>query len=185
MPLMGLKDKQLADGEEIVLNIRTHWKALAEPVALAIFLLAVLWAAWWFTRDLSFGGWITLVVAVLAAGVACFFVLIPILRWTTERYTITTRRISHRTGILTKVGRDIPLHRINDIAIEKGVLDRMLGCGTLIVSDATDKAGMELHDVPGVEAVHVQLQNLLYSRDDGSDDGEWPPNEPQRPRGRR
>lgn len=181
---MGLKDNQLADGEEIVLSIRTHWKALAEPVALGIFLLAVVWAGWWFTRDLSYGTWITLALVVLAAGIALFFVVIPILRWTTERYTITTRRISHRTGILTKVGRDIPLHRVNDIGIEKGLLDRILGCGTLTVSDATDKAGMDLRDVPRVEAVHVQLQNLLYSRDDGSDDGEWPPNEPPRSRGR-
>ncbi|WP_109471346.1 PH domain-containing protein [Ornithinimicrobium cavernae] len=182
---MGLNSKQLADGEEIVLSIRTHWKALAEPVALAIFLLALLWAVWWFTRDLAYGGWITLAVAVLAAGVAAVFVVVPILRWSTERYVITTRRVSHRSGILTKAGRDIPLHRINDLAIEKHLLDRILGCGTLTISDATDKAGMELRDVPGVESVQVQLQNLLYSWDDGSDDGEWPPNEPPRARGRR
>lgn len=181
---MGLKDSQLAHGEEVVLSIRTHWKALAEPVALAIFLVAVVWGGWWFTRDLSYGMWITLALAVLAAVTALFFVVIPILRWSTERYTITTRRISHRTGILTKIGRDIPLHRVNDIGLEKGLLDRVLGCGTLTVSDATDKAGMDLHDVPRVESVHVQLQNLLYSRDDGSDDGEWPPNEPPRSRGR-
>ncbi|MCK0113228.1 PH domain-containing protein [Ornithinimicrobium sp. F0845] len=182
---MALKEKQLADGEEIVLSIRTHWKALAEPVALGLFLLALLWAVWWFTRDQSFGSWLTIGVAVMVAGILLFFVAIPVLRWFTERYVITTRRISHRTGILTKVGRDIPLHRINDIGIEKNLLDRMLGCGSLIVSDATDKAGMRLHDVPGVESVHVQLQNLLYARDDGSDDGEWPPNEPPRARGGR
>ncbi|HLS44875.1 MAG TPA: PH domain-containing protein [Ornithinicoccus sp.] len=182
---MALKEKQLADGERIVLDTRTHWKALAEPVALGIFLLAVLWTVWWFTRDLSYGRWVTIAVAVLAAIVAAWFVLVPILRWSTERYVVTNRRLSHRSGILTKIGRDIPLHRINDIAIEKSVLDRMLGCGTLIVSDATEKAGMPLHDVPHVEDVHVQLQNLLYSRDDGSDDGEWPPNEPPRDRGGR
>ncbi|QDO88751.1 PH domain-containing protein [Ornithinimicrobium ciconiae] len=181
---MALKDKQLADGEKVILSIRTHWKALAEPVALGIFLLALLWLAWWFTQDLSYGNWVTLAVGVLALGIAAWFVAIPILRWLTERYVITNRRISHRTGILTKVGRDIPLHRVNDIAIEKNLIDRMLGCGSLVVSDATDKAGMLLHDVPGVESVHVQLQNLLYSRDDGSDDGEWPPNEPPRARGR-
>lgn len=181
---MGLKEKQLADGEEIVLSIRTHWKALAEPVALGLFLLALLWAAWWFTRDQSYGNWATIAVAVIVAAILAWFVAIPVLRWLTERYVITNRRISHRSGILTKVGRDIPLHRVNDIGIEKNLVDRMLGCGSLIVSDATDKAGMLLHDVPNVESVQVQIQNLLYARDDGSDDGEWPPNEPPRPRGR-
>lgn len=90
--------------------------------------------------------------------------------------------MSNRYGLLTKRGRDIPLYRINDVAIEKSVLDRMLGCGTLVISDATDKAGMELHDVPRVEEVQVELQNLLFSADDGSDDGEWPPTEPRRRR---
>ena len=181
---MALKDTQLADGEKVILSIRTHWKALAEPVALGIFLLALLWLVWWFTRDLSYGSWVTIAVAVVSLGLAAWFVAVPILRWLTERYVITNRRISHRTGILTKVGRDIPLHRINDIGIEKNLLDRMLGAGSLLVSDATDKAGMLLHDVPWVESVHVQLQNLLYARDDGSDDGEWPPNEPPRAGGR-
>ncbi|USQ74805.1 PH domain-containing protein [Ornithinimicrobium cryptoxanthini] len=181
---MALKEKHLGDGESVVLSIRTHWKALAGPIALALFLLALLWAVWWFTRDLSYGNWVTIAGAVLAALIAAWFVLVPILRWSTERYVITNRRLSHRSGILTKIGRDIPLHRINDIGIEKGVLDRILGCGTLIVSDATDKAGMELHDVPRVEDVQVQLQNLLFAGDDGSDDGEWPPNEPRRARGR-
>ena len=41
-----------------------------------------------------------------------------------------------------------------------------------------------LHDVPHVEDVQVKLQNLLFAGDDGSDDGEWPPNEPRRARGR-
>ena len=49
-----------------------------------------------------------------------------------------------------------------------------------MISDATDKAGMELRDVPGVETVQVTLQNLLYRTDDGSDDGEFPPTEPPR-----
>ncbi len=181
---MALKDNQLAAGEHVILDLRTHWKALAEPVALAVFLLAVFWLLWSLLHDSSFGGWITVVAAVLAAAVAVAFVLIPIWRWNSERYVVTNRRISHRSGLFTKVGRDIPLHRVNDVSITKGVLDRMLGCGTLVVSDATDKAGMTLTDVPRVEQVQVQLQELLYRTDDGSDDGEWPPNEPPRPRGR-
>lgn len=177
---MGLKATQLADGEEIVLDLRTHWKALLPPIALAILLAAALWATWWFTRDADIGGWVLLVAAVLAGVVAIAWVLVPVWKWNSERYVITSRRISHRSGLFTKVGRDIPLHRINDVGITKGPLDRVLGCGTLLVSDATDKAGMELHDVPRVEQVQVQLQNLLYRTDDGSDDGEWPPNEPRR-----
>lgn len=180
---MALKDKHLADGERVILAMRTHWKALAQPIALAVFLLAVLWTVWWFTRDQDWGGWATVAVAVVSAVVAIWFVLVPIWRWNTDRYMVTNRRVSHRSGIFTRIGRDIPLHRINDVAIEKHLMDRVLGCGTLVISDATDKAGMTLPDVPRVDEVQVQLQNLLYASDDGSDDGEWPPNEPRRARG--
>jgi membrane protein YdbS with pleckstrin-like domain len=180
---MALRDKHLAEGESIVLDMRTHWKALAEPLALLVFLAAVTWLAWWLARDSDYATWVLLIVGGLALVATALFVVIPIWRWNSSRYVFTNRRVSHRTGILTKRGRDIPLYRINDVSIEKGPIDRIFGCGTLIISDATDKAGMELSDVPRVESVQVQLQNLLYQTDDGSDDGEFPPGEPRRPRG--
>lgn len=181
---MALRDKHLAEGEHVVLDLRTHWKSLAEPVALLVFLLALVYLAWWLARDSDWSGWVTLGAAVVAAVLVVLFVVIPIWRWNTTRYVVTNRRISHRSGILTKRGRDIPLYRVNDIGLEKGPVDRLFGCGTLVISDATEKAGMELRDVPRVEEVHLQLQELLYAADDGTDDGERPPTEPPRPVGR-
>lgn len=182
---MGLRESHLTEGEQVVLSLRTHVKALLPAILAGLLILAVLIGLWWFLRGTeayTLTMWIT---GGIALALAVWLVLLPFLRWNSERFTVTNRRISHRTGILTRRGRDIPLHRINDIALEKGVLDRVLGCGTLVVSDATNQHGMVLHDIPGVERVQVQLQQLLYSYDDGSDDGEWPPNEPERPRGRR
>lgn len=181
---MGLKDHQLAEGEHVILNLRSHWKTLIEPLALATFLIFVIGAAWYFSSSYEYGVWVTLGAVALSLVVAAVFVAIPIWRWSTNRFVLTNRRVAQRSGLLTKVGRDIPLHRINDVALTKTLLDRILGCGNLMLSDATEKAGMELIDVPRVERVQVQIQNLLYQYDDGSDDGEWPPNEPQRPRGR-
>lgn len=180
---MALKDNHLADGERIVLRMRTHWKALLGPLALGIFLGAVVFVVWWLARGSNLEGWALLGSGVIAVVLTALFVVIPVWRWNTSRYTFTNRRVSHRHGIITRRGRDIPLYRINDIAIEKDLIDRILGCGTLVVSDATAKSGLVLHDVPEVERVHVTLQELLFRADDGSDDGEWPPNEPSRPRG--
>ena len=177
---MALKDKHLADGEEIRLDLRTHGKALVGPLLLLVVLVAAVVAVAVLTRDSDQSTWILLAVAVIALVLAVPGVLLPAWRWNSTRYVFTNRRVSNRYGLLTKKGRDIPLYRINDVAIEKGPLDRVLGCGTLVISDATDKAGMELHDVPRVEDVQVELQNLLFAADDGSDDGEWPPTEPPR-----
>ena len=181
---MGLKDSQLAEGEHIILNLRGHWKILFVPTVVLVLLAAAFGVTWWFTRDLDYVMWVLLGVAALALVLGVIFVGLPYWRWASSYFVITNRRVAQRSGLLTKVGRDIPLHRINDVAVTRTPLDRILGCGNLLLSDATEKAGMELVDIPRVEQVQVQIQNLLYRHDDGSDDGEWPPNEPDRPRGR-
>lgn len=181
---MALKSKHLADGEQVIHTMRTHVKHVLWPIVLLVLLVVGVAATWFFTRDMEGGPWILLVVGVLALIIAVVWSIIPIWKWRASFYAVTNRRILWREGILTKTGRDIPLYRINDITYERDVLDRMLGCGTLIVSDATEKAGMKLDDVPNVEKVKVQIQNLLYQQDDLSDDGEFPPADPRTQRRR-
>ena len=110
------------------------------------------------------------------------WVLVPYLRWRHSSYTFTNKRLITREGIITRVGRDIPLFRINDFTYERDLLDRLLGCGTIVVSDATEKAGVMLYDVPRIAEVQRELSNLIFQADDGSDDGERPPTEPRRRR---
>jgi membrane protein YdbS with pleckstrin-like domain len=173
---MAISKKLLADGEHVVLSVRTHGKALIAPVAVLILVVAGVLAAAMLQPDNSKWG---LVAAVVAVPVLILWTLIPFLRWTTSTYTVTNRRLITRHGIITRTGRDIPLFRINDVAYEKGLLDRILGCGTLIISDATENAGVVLSDVPNVERVHLQISDLLFDKDDGADDdGSRVPNQP-------
>ena len=60
----------------------------------------------------------------------------PLLKWRTTRYELTTRRMRLRTGVVARNGSDIPLSRITDVSFRKSLLDRLLGCGTLIVESA-------------------------------------------------
>lgn len=175
---MGISKKLLADGEHVVLSVRTHPKALIGPVALLILVLAgVITAAMLQSNNTIVG----IAAAVVAVPVVIVWVIIPFLRWMTSTYTVTNRRLITRRGILTRTGRDIPLFRINDVAYEKSLIDRILGCGTLIISDATEKAGVVLPDVPNVEQVHLQISDLLFDNDDGNDDdGSQVPGEPPR-----
>lgn len=173
---MGLSEKHLTEGEHVVMELKEHAKALFWPFVL----LVVLVAAVVVTVVLVPNDVVRWVVAGLALVAAVVWVFVPWLRWRTTEYTVTNKRIAMRSGIITRTGRDIPLYRINDVNYEKGPIDRLFGCGTLVISDATDKPGLNLHDVPDVENVQVRLHDLLFTADDGSDDGEWPPNEPPR-----
>jgi len=175
---MGISKKLLSDGEHVVVSVRTHPKALIGPVALLILVVAGVITAAMMQPDNSI---VALVAGVVAVPVVVVWVLIPFLRWMTSTYTVTNRRLITRGGILIRTGRDIPLFRINDVAYEKGLLDRLLGCGTLVISDASEKAGLVLPDIPNVEQVHLQISDLLFARDDGKDDdGSHVPGEPPR-----
>jgi membrane protein YdbS with pleckstrin-like domain len=175
---MAISRKLLSDDEHVVLSVRSHGKALVGPVALLVLVMAVAITTAMVRPANTIVGRAVAVVAVL---VVIVWVVIPFLRWMTSTYTVTNRRLITRHGILTRTGRDIPLFRINDVAYEKGLLDRLLGCGTLIISDATERAGVVLPDIPNVERVHLQISELLFAKDDGRDeDGSRVPGEPPR-----
>lgn len=182
---MGFSAKHLARGEQIDLELRTHIKAIFFPLVIGVVaIVAALAGSIWFSNE-GWSGWLTLALWILAVLVLCVFVLVPVLVWLTTVYVITNRRLITRRGIVNKSGRDIPLYRINDVSYEKSLLDRMFGCGTLIISDASEQAGVRLHDVPRVENVQVRLNELLYHLDDGGDDdGTFPPNDPRTQPGR-
>ena len=175
---MALHDRNLIDDEQVVLKLHTHAKAMLWPFVL--FVVLVVGAV--VTLLKSTDDTVTWVILGVLLVVALVFVLWPWLNWRTHSYAISTQRVSERSGVITQRGRDIPLYRINTVSIEKDLLDRILGCGTLIIADASEKGGMVLADVPHVDDVHRTVQQLLAAMDDGSDDGEFPPSEPRRGR---
>ena len=173
-------DKTLGDGEFVILTTRTHVKALLKPFLLFLLvLLAFLAALLWFPEN-DAKQWVLIAVGAVGLVTLVTWVLVPYLKWRHSSYTFTNKRLVTREGIITRKGRDIPLFRINDFTYERDLVDRMLGCGTIIVSDATEKAGVVLHDVPQIASVQRQLSDLIFRADDGSDDGEFPPSEPRR-----
>lgn len=158
---MGISRKLLNDGESVVVSTRTHVKRLFAP---ALWLIAFAAAAGYLSSLPSGDARPVLLVLiwVVAFLAACWLVFVPFLRWLTATYTITDRRLITRSGILTRRGHDIPLARISDVAYEHGLVDRLLRCGTLIVSDASERGRVELPDIPRVEEVHLKISDLLF-----------------------
>jgi membrane protein YdbS with pleckstrin-like domain len=175
---MAFSKKLLSNGEYVVLSVRSHGKALIWPVVVFVVVVGAVITALMLKPHNSA---LALAAAVVAVPVLVLWSLFPFLRWISSTYTVTNRRLITRHGVLTRTGRDIPLFRINDVAYEMGLIDRLLGCGTLIISDATEKAGVVLPDIPNVEQVQLQISDLLFTNDDGNDgDGSRVPGEPPR-----
>jgi uncharacterized membrane protein YdbT with pleckstrin-like domain len=100
------------------------------------------------------------IVGITVLAVLLWSVL-PVLRWYTKSYTITTERLITRAGIVNRTGRDIPLGRVNDVAFQQGPVDRMFRCGSLIVSAASEQGTEMLNDVPHVAQVQLRLSELV------------------------
>lgn len=160
---MAINPKLLNEGEHVVWTTRTHVKALLVP-ALVLIVVAGVGGYLSSLPDDNRKVWLTLIWVVAGLVIAVYSIW-PFLNWFTTTYTVTNRRLTTHRGVITRTGHDIPLARISDVAYEKGLLDRILGCGTLVVSDASEQGRVELHDVPRVERLQLQLSDLLFHGD--------------------
>ncbi|NPC95716.1 PH domain-containing protein [Nocardioides sp. zg-DK7169] len=157
---MPLNPKLLNDGEVVVVSTRTHAKALLVPVLALVVLLALGLAV----QLLVDHEVVTLVAWVVVALAAARWFLWPLLEWLTGTYAFTDRRLITRTGVFVRRGHDIPLSRISDIEIELHLSDRLLGCGTLVISDASTHGRVVLPDIPRVEDTKRRVHQLLHDQ---------------------
>jgi len=158
---VAFPSKLLNAGEHVVVSTRTHPKALLLPVLILVLTLGV--AAY---AQRTGGGTVAgvthVAVWVVAAVVIVLWVVRPVVAWATTTYTFTNRRFIKRSGLIGKEGRTIPLNRISGVDFEFGLIDRIFGCGTLVVSDASELGRVELEDVPHVEEVQLKVADELH-----------------------
>lgn len=154
---MAISKKLLNEGENVLLSMRQHPKALFVPLVALVLLLAV-GVAVQRTIDQEI---VTLVVWIIVGLGIVWYVLRPFLLWLTAVHGITDRRIITRWGIVTRRGHDIPLKRVSDVSIEINLIDRPFGCGTLIITNASTNGNVHLHDIPRVEKTKLLIHNLV------------------------
>ena len=154
-------DESLVEGERFVLRLHPHWKTVLRPlllllviVVVAVVLLVILPAG----HNMNL---VRLGIGVLAVVAALIWTAVPLLRWRTTTYELTTRRLRLRRGILSRQGRDFPLIRISDVSFSHGLIDRMLGCGKLVVESAGEHGQLVLTEIPEVERVQATLFQLV------------------------
>lgn len=159
---MAFPEKLLNPGEHVVVSTRTHPKVLMLPVLILVLALGV---AAFVQRTGGSGGaadFMHMGIWFVAAIVILMWVVRPAVDWATTTYTFTNRRFIKRSGLIRKEGRTIPLNRISGVDFEIGVIDRIFGCGTLVVSDASEQGRVELEDVPRVEEVQLKVAEELH-----------------------
>ncbi|GGD27538.1 PH domain-containing protein [Nocardioides daphniae] len=166
---MAIPEKLLNEGEHVVVHTRSHAKALIGPVLLLVVVVAAVVGVGFVAPTGTAGTVLGILVGVVAAVVVLWWFVRPLIDWLTTTYTFTNRRFIARSGFIAKEGRTIPLNRISGVDFEIGVIDRLFGCGTLIVSDASADGRVEVHDIPRVEEVQLKVADELHRLERGDD----------------
>lgn len=167
---MPFPRKLLTEDEEVLLDLRPHWKALVVPV----FWSVVIWAVAGFLMAQAGGndaGGIRIGIAVVAFIVWYAAAGLKILRWKFTEFVLTNERIIHRTGVISKMSKEIPLERVNDVTVDQSVLDRILGSGTITLESAGEYGQTTFDDIAHPVEVQKRIYEAAEARKGLSDNG--------------
>jgi uncharacterized membrane protein YdbT with pleckstrin-like domain len=151
---MPFPRRLLIPDEQLVLDLRPHPIALVMPTLVTIVGFV---AASWLTAKTDVADWVWWVLFLI------LLVLYPVpklIAWLTSNFAVTSDRVIHRQGFIAKRSMEIPLEAINDVRFEQGILDRMVGAGTLVISSASEFGRNTFDDIRHPEAV----QKVIYEQ---------------------
>lgn len=179
---MAYPEDLLSEKEQVIVHSHPHFKMLIWPVFWLIVTLGV--GIWLVTlTDGVTAGWgqvAEIAIGVVGVVLICWLFLGPLIRWRTTHFIITTDRLITREGVLKRVGIDIPMSRINSVQFEHGLIDRIFGCGTLVIESASHEP-LRFDDIPHVERVHT----VIYREVNDNPYDDFPGEESPQTRGRR
>jgi len=159
---MGYPQKLLGENETVVLDLHPHWKLMFLPLVELLALAALTG----FLLAQDFGSTANYVIIGIAVLLLLVLFVVPLLKWRTTHFVVTSERVVMRSGVLARQGRDIPLARINDVSFQHTFFERLLGCGTLVVESAGERGQVTLTDIPKVEKVQRVVYDLVDKADD-------------------
>jgi hypothetical protein len=161
-------DSLLASGERIILVAHQHWFILIRRAIWAIVALVafVLIGGFALLNSSNSGliwtllGWAAL--ALLVYGIVAF--AYSAINFRSQEFVITSRRIIHASGVITKKAADSSLEKINDAVLTETLFGRMFGYGDLEVLTASE-SGVEklemLRDAKGFKKAMLEAKHEL------------------------
>jgi uncharacterized membrane protein YdbT with pleckstrin-like domain len=154
-------DKLLADDEEVVRHLHPHGLTIFWPV---VRFLLIVGGASFATAAVPAGqqqGVIRLFVLLLAVVLLLVTVLVPLLRWRTTHYVVTTHRLLVREGILSRRGHDVAFSRIVDVSFRQTFGERIVRSGTVTVESAGEGGATVLRRIPDSEGVQRLINHMI------------------------
>lgn len=169
---MGATPFKLKQDEQIIFKLRTHPKVLFGRIIASLLLLALAIAYWVNLADEMPIG-VNWGVMVFLFVVGLWYGIWPMLQWWFNIFLVTNKQIVVFKGVIFKDSHHSQITRISDIGVERGLIDRFFGCGTIVLYNAAgnvqeDSVGgsptrVTLKDVPHVNDVREQIADIIIT----------------------
>ena len=155
----------LNDYETVAVDLHPHWWYFARPVAALIgaIVLGIL------TRIMTDGtgtprtALVYVVIALIIASM--IWVIVRYLKWSTTSFVITSDRLIFRTGVVSKMGVEIPLERVNTIHFNQSIFERMTGSGDLVIESGGEDGQQRFTDIRRPD----QVQKTIHAQKEEHD----------------
>ena len=165
---MAFSTKYLNDDEHVILDLHPHWWTFVKP-SLAIVISFIAWIKSHDIAEATSGSarklietsalWLTLAALLFTV----LWLAKVALKWSRTHFVLTSQRVIFRSGVIARVGIEIPLYRVNNINFHQSIFERMIGAGDLLIESGGED-GMQVFDnVRDPEQVQSFIQRAMHN----------------------
>ncbi len=118
---MGFIDENLMGGEQIVYRTKLHWIIFRWTIIILAITFIMIFSG---SGDAAIGGFL------LAALVG----IVNFITYKTSEFGITNKRVLIKVGFIRRHSLETLLNKVEGIQVNQGILGRILGYGTIVVT---------------------------------------------------
>lgn len=157
-----ISERELTEGEEVLVDVHPHWVALAAPLIVTVAAAAVAAAVVnQFPHAPAAVGWVLAVMVLVPAA----WLGVRFVRWVSVSLVVTTQRVMLRRGVLRRDVTQVRLQRISEVHCTQSLWDRMIGIGRLVLELYSDEENVVVDDVRRPRSLQRVINAQLDVRD--------------------
>ncbi len=137
---MSYVENLLGTNEKILFKTRKHFFVLLGSLMKELLVLAALIAGLITIQRYAEPGFVWIKLALALIGIIVLISLgFDLLRWSSETFIVTSRRVIHASGVLSKNILDSSLNKINDVILDQSLTGRIFNYGSIKILTATEE----------------------------------------------
>jgi uncharacterized membrane protein YdbT with pleckstrin-like domain len=152
---MAFPRRLLSDNEELILDLRPHWITIVVPSLITVLVVIV----WGYLLGKTNGA-LSWILTAAALVLLLWFAARGFIDWATSHFVVTSDRLIHREGLVSKHSMEIPLEAINDVRFNQRILERVVGAGDLVIESAGTRGQEVFSNIRNPEFVQKTIYEL-------------------------